>query len=105
MFLAKYELDDKEYNYIYMDNMNGWESFHSDTFSPYTKDIDLLQLKVSGKNYEERKNYLQDLAIDYSNNFASLSWSYGELLDIQDFFYKNGKRYGLLKEFKENAIC
>lgn len=105
MFLAKYELDNKEYNYIYCNNMNGWDQYHKDTFSPDTKDIELLILKVSGKNYEDRKSYLQDLAINYSNNFASLSWSYGELINIQDFFFKNGKRYGLLKEFKENAIC
>lgn len=105
MFLAKYELDNKEYNYIYYNNRNGWEEYHKDTFSPYTKNMDLLILKVSGKNYEERKQCLYDLAIDYSYNFASLSWSYGELAEICNFFETNGKRYGLLKEFKENAIC
>lgn len=105
MFLGKYELDNKEYNYIYIKKNGGWNAFYKDTFSPLTKNIETLNLVVKGKNYKEKQDYLRDLAIDYQYNFSSLSWSYGELLDIQDFFYKNGKRYGLLKEFKENAIC
>lgn len=105
MFLGKYELEGKDYNYIYIKKNGGWSAFHEDTFSPLTKNIEVLDLVVKGKNYNERKSNLYDLAIDYIYNFAPLSWSYGELIDIQDFFYKNAKRYGLLKEFRENAIC
>lgn len=105
MFLGKYELEGKEYFYIYIKKNGGWRAFHSDTFSPLTENIEILDMVVKGKNYKEKQDYLRDLAIDYQHNFAPLSWSYGELLDIQDFFYKNAKRYGLLKEFKENAIC
>ena len=105
MFLAKYSLDNKEYNFIYSDNFDGWTEFHKDTFSPNIKDLEILKLKVSGKNYKERKAFLEDLAKDYQYDFSSLSWSYGELVEICGFFEKNGKRYGLLKEFKENAIC
>ena len=104
MFLGKYTIDNKEYNYIYY-GCDGWMLYYKDTFSPDTKDSDTLLFKIGGKTYEERKNNLQDLAINYSNNFASLSWSYGELAEIGDFFYRNGKKYGLLKEFHENGIC
>lgn len=90
---------------IYFKNRYGYEQFFKDTFSPINEDIQVLDLKVKGNTYEERKASLEDLAIDYSNNFASLSWSYSELAEIGDFFYRNGKRYGLLKEFRENAIC
>jgi hypothetical protein len=61
--------------------------------------------KVSGKTYTERKENLRDLAIEYSNNVGETCLSYGELAEIGCFFEKNGKRYGLLKEFKENGIC
>ena len=104
MFLGKYTIDNKQYNYIYYGH-DGWMLYHKDTFSPDTKDIDTLLFKIGGKTYEERKNNLQSLAIDYSNNFAGLPWSYGELAEIGDFFYRNGKKYGLLKEFHENGIC
>lgn len=109
MFLAKWnEIENGEYResfYIYYKNSNGYREYFEDTFSPLIEDLRVLNLCVKGKTYEERKSNLYDLAIDYQYNFAPLSWSYGELIDIQDFFYKNARRYGLLKEFKENAIC
>lgn len=65
-----------------------------------------IPLIVSGRTYQERKNDLHNKAVEWSNTQGSYPrWSYGELGEIQDFFEKNGKRYGLLKEFKENAIC
>lgn len=65
-----------------------------------------IPLIVSGKSYQERKNDLHNKAVEWSNNQGQYPrWSYGELATIQDFFERNGKRYGLLKEFKENCIC
>ena len=65
-----------------------------------------IPLIVSGKSYHERKADLKEKAIEWSNNQGSYPrWSYSELGEIQDFFERNGKRYGLLKEFRENAIC
>jgi hypothetical protein len=47
---------------------------------------------------------MMNLAIDFqSANDCDLS--YGELADIYNFFEVNGKRYGLIQEFRENAIC
>lgn len=95
-------------------NMNGkiesnlyydWNEWHKDTFSPVTEIITILLFKVRGKNYSERKENLKDLAIKYSYSVGETCLSYGELADIGNFFEKNGKRYGLLKEFKENGIC
>lgn len=108
MFLGYYELNGKEHFDIYFYSNwgeQGYKLWHEETFSPLCKNIKTLDFKISGKTYKERKASLQDLAIDYSNNFASLSWSYGELAEIEKYFYNNGKRYGLLKEFKENCIC
>ena len=51
------------------------------------------------------KTSLEDLAKEWQGQFASYNWSYGELMEIGEYFNKNGKRYGLLREFKENGIC
>ena len=95
-------------------NMNGkiennlyydWNEWHKDTFSPGTDIITMILFKVGGKTYTEKKENLRDLAKEYSNNVGETCLSYGELAEIGGFFEKNGKRYGLLKEFKENGIC
>lgn len=105
MFLAKWNNDDKEEFYIYFKNSNGYRCFCKDTFSPLIENINVLDLSVKGKDYIEKQENLRNLAIDYQLNWACLSWSYGELIEIQEFFRRNGERYGLLKEFRENAIC
>lgn len=53
--------------------------------------------------YEKRKAEVREEAIEYSYSEEELS--YGELADKQDYFRRLGKRYGLLREFKENCIC
>ena len=103
MFLGKYEIENKEYCGIYY-GVQGWGLWYKDTFNPDTKNASILHLIVKGNNYLEKKANLRSLAIDYQHNF-NCSWSYGEYAEITDWFYKNGKRYGLLKEFKENCIC
>ena len=65
-----------------------------------------IPLKVSGKTYQERQSDLHGKAIEWSNSVGQYpKWSYGELADIQGFFETNGRRYGLLNEFRENATC
>ena len=55
-------------------------------------------------DYKTRKSLLRDIAIQWQNDFSKFSYSYFELSEWQDFFEEYGKKYGLLKEFKENAI-
>lgn len=65
-----------------------------------------IPLTVSGKTYLDRKNDLRNKAIEYQNSWYDFcGFSYGEIGDIQAFFENNGRRYGLLQEFRENAIC
>ena len=67
--------------------------------------ICFIPLIVSGKTYAERKADLHNKAVEWSNTQGNYgAWSYGELAEVQEFFEKNGKRYGLLAEFRENAI-
>ena len=63
-----------------------------------------IPLTVSGKTYAECKADLQNKAIEWSYAGGVGAWSYGELADIQSFFETQGRRYGLLNEFRENGI-
>lgn len=66
--------------------------------------IDYIPLEVKGKTYAERKGDLIDKAIEWNYASGAANWSYGELATIQEFFERNGKRYGLIREFRENGI-
>ena len=101
MFFASYkDAHGKEHANLYFD----YPSFYVDTFSPKCEVIQLIKFTVRGKNYRERKNSLEEIAIEFSHN-AICGLSYEELFHIQNFFETMGKRYGLLREFRENAIC
>lgn len=54
--------------------------------------------------YERRKAEIAEQAKDYQRSWENYCYSYGELAEINNYFYKQGKRYGLIKEFKENCI-
>ena len=102
-FLAVYEDADKNrdcgiyYNY---------EAYFKDTFCPDTRIIFTLDMSVSGRTYTERKADLESKAIDYSNNMSEIyPISQGEIAEIENFFATNGKRYGLLTDFRMNCIC
>ena len=55
--------------------------------------------KYQIKRYETRQE-----AIEWQQEFEQKQYSYNELANFHDYFYKKGKRYGLLKEFRENGI-
>ena len=55
--------------------------------------------------YEEKKERVRQEAIDWQNEFCNHNYSYGELTKFVYYFEKLGRRYGLLKEFRENGIC
>ena len=55
-------------------------------------------------NYQRRKEAVRQEAIDWQYESVEQNLSYGELQEIGDYFYKLGKRFGLLREFRENAI-
>ena len=55
--------------------------------------------------YQRRKEQVRQEAIEWLLDFNNHIYSWGELAEWGDYFYKLGKRYGLLREFHENAIC
>lgn len=78
------------------------QEFFEATFSP-SLEYDAIIFSVKGKSYKERKAYCRETAIAFSH-CIECGLSYGELSLVSDWFYTNGKRYGLLTEFRENAI-
>ena len=54
--------------------------------------------------YQIGKETARQQAIDWQADFCNHNYSYGELAYFSDYFIKLGKRYGLLKEFRENGI-
>lgn len=55
-------------------------------------------------SYQERKEAARQKAIDWQLEASEQNLSDGELVEIGNYFYKLGKRFGLLREFRENAI-
>lgn len=56
------------------------------------------------RTYQERKERARQIAKDWQLNEGDYPYSYGGLVILSDYFYNLGRRYGLLKEFRENAI-
>ena len=54
--------------------------------------------------YQEKKEYVRQKAIDWQRSFEYCLWNYGEVAEFQAKFERLGKRFGLLKEFRENGI-
>ena len=54
--------------------------------------------------YYKGKEKTRNEVIDWQADFAKHNYSYGELAEIQAYFEKEGMKYGLIKEFRENGI-
>lgn len=55
--------------------------------------------------YEKGKAKTIEMAMEYQNSFAEgKSYYWSEVADIQSNLEKRAKRYGLLREFRENGI-
>lgn len=54
--------------------------------------------------YAQKKAEVRAEAMDYQRDTATKPMSWGETAKWCDHFEKLGKRYGLLKEFRENGI-
>lgn len=54
---------------------------------------------------EKEKHLLRSFATEYQIAFADAVMTLNEIVMWQNFFEKYGRRYGLLREFRENGIC
>ena len=62
-------------------------------------------MKTTKVTYASKKAVARQEAIDWQNDLFRDNRSYKELAEAAEHFEKLGRRYGLLKEFRENGIC
>lgn len=88
-----------------------YEGFYSATWNPDVAEKVLIEEesyvilgRLTGKTYAEKQEEVRQKAIDFQRiDEGGLSW--GEVAEIESYFRTYGKRYGLLREFRENGIC
>lgn len=56
------------------------------------------------KTYQEKKENARETTIQWQAKNMDYPYSYEGLIILQEYFYKLGKRYGLLTEFRENGV-
>ena len=54
--------------------------------------------------YRIKQAELREEAIDWQMNEEQYSYSMGELLEWFEYFTTEGRKWGLLREFRENGI-
>lgn len=100
MFYGSYVFDGEKHAAIY----DSYDLFNRDTFNPLCEEITVIPFETHGKSYADRRESVLNTAVEWSNCEAwPLSW--GEVQTVADWFYRMGKRYGLLTEFRENGLC
>ena len=54
--------------------------------------------------YRKEKEKARNEAVRWQADFADHNYSYGELSRFSAYFEAKARRYGLVKEFRENGI-
>lgn len=54
--------------------------------------------------YKELKEKARQEAIEWQQKCGDIDYSYGELAEFQQYFENKAKKYGLIREFRENGI-
>ena len=68
------------------------------------KYINVVYCGREPRTYAERKEEARRAAIDWQLDFCNHNYSYSELADLYAHFERVGRRFGLLREFRENGI-
>lgn len=67
--------------------------------------VDFFKFHIAGNNYPERKAAAADLAKVWSMYRGLIpDLSYSELITIAAYFERLAVKYGLIQEYRENAI-
>ena len=95
-----------EQNIEYSGVVYSYPQLYEATFNPLVEwDILVLDI-VSGKTYAEKKAFVRELAVEWSHMMMEeLEMDYYDLGEIDEWFRKYGRRFGLMEEFHENCIC
>lgn len=102
MFLATYNEGNERIAEVFLEH----QYFFNKTFSPDTDPKIEMNFSLGNGSYKDKKNKLHDMAVEISHlisNLNGLTWY--EMIIISNWFERNGKRYGLLREFRAEGIC
>lgn len=62
------------------------------------------KIRIMNK-YQKEKDRAREKAIEWQIACGERDFYMSEYAEMTSYFEKLGKRYGLLKEFRENGIC
>lgn len=54
--------------------------------------------------YQRAKENARNKAVEWQSGFCDQNYSYGELAYYGEYFSRLARRYGLVREFRENGI-
>lgn len=80
-----------------------WQEYHTATFSPDCTVSACIPLQIHGSTYAQRRDNLRAIAQDIQTADNG-GMSIGELATLGDWLTTNARRYGMITEFRENAI-
>lgn len=102
LYLIKYVNTDKKIDVTIAEN----DFVFNELINNYNV-LDYIKLAVNGYTYLDRREAAKNLAIAAQafDSDTDFHFDFVELLKISNCFEKIGKQYGLLKEFRDNAIC
>lgn len=60
---------------------------------------------MANNKYQAAKEKVRHEAMAWQNDFSNNNYSYEEIAHFTTHFEQLGKKYGLLREFRENGIC
>ena len=64
-----------------------------------------IERKPYKKTYKALQEILREFAQEWQNDFPRFTYSWLDMAEWGAFFEEYGKKYGLLREFRENGIC
>ena len=64
----------------------------------------MVKNNMDKTSYQIRKERARKEAIDWQMNCENHNYSFSEVHEYTQYFYRLAKRYGLIQEFEENGI-
>lgn len=100
-YLASYTRNGKTESGIYYGSA-GIDLFNRESFC--CDDYNIVSFTISGKNYKDRQESARDIIYTAADVNVFPDLSYSEYMTLADIFENIGRKYGLIKELKENGI-
>lgn len=100
MILAIVNIDNDDKMRVYY----SYEELHKDLYCPDDSLVWATDFKIKGKTYAERKQFARDIGVTISNNREIEEITHIDAMNIAENLDNLAKRYGLIKEFRENGL-